>query len=269
MSLKLNGFIIDRVIRMVGLDVSTGAPIFIASQVQDFNLEQTADTKDKNDANGSLLRRFYTNKGANITATNAVLDFNILAVQSGSPKQEATESAPLRLKVDRVVGVNEQTRSGVDLGLGSSTELAATVHVFEYTNAGGLGREFTLGSSATATTFALAEGVLTIPTATDVNAYYVVYEVDAKAATLIESVSTDFPDVIELLVTAIGCEECTPNDIIPIRIDVPKITPDPSFQMSLTTDSTFDFTGSVLVDYCGNEKTLWRCYKIDDDEYED
>lgn len=84
--LNFDNLVIDRVVEgwfeNKNLDV-----LAVLDQIQNFQIAVSSTTKDKTDAQGTLIKRFFTAKQAEITGENAIFSLDLSAIQAGTDKK--------------------------------------------------------------------------------------------------------------------------------------------------------------------------------------
>ena len=84
--LNFDNLVIDRVVEgwfeNKNLDV-----LAVSDQIQNIQISVSSTTKDKTDAQGTLIKRFFTAKQAEITGENAIFSLDLSAIQAGTEKK--------------------------------------------------------------------------------------------------------------------------------------------------------------------------------------
>lgn len=266
MAFMLGEIIIDRVQYAYGEKKEqdgTFTPVLLMSQLSDFTVDISAESKDAVDAQGTLVKRFWQAKTGEVTATNAMINFSSIGAQNGTDPELATTTNVI--KMPRIVAVKAGTTlpmPGYDGG---------EVNVNAMNNSGGMGKSYTLSD------FNITDGtgdfagmkVLTPPDDQDVTQYLVKYERDVTSGARLINEADKFPGTIVLTVKALAIDPCDVNTLKALYIRFPSFQISPELSLSLTTDTTVDFSGSLQADYCGgSEKTLYQLYWADDDSEE-
>lgn len=232
------------------------------NQLNDATIETTSESKEARDKDGTLIRKIYTGKSGTFTATNALLNVNVIAEGTGSPKSVATEAAPL------VVPVIKRVKAGTE-----SIEIEGlqedTVKVVGETNDGAMVTAYTKDTAAGANAFAAVNDKVLLPTDTEVGTFVVTGERQITAGTTVQNRSDMFPKTVHLLVKALGFQTCEPDILRAIYIDIPSFQPSPDQNFQIATDATLDFTGDMQVSYCGSEGKVLYTMHFPDDDIED
>lgn len=92
MAFKIDDMIVDR-IQVAYMETTGGDPIGTLTQLSEATLEVSAESTDAVDKNGTLIKRFWKGKTGTFTATNAMLNLNVMAQMSGTSKKDASVAA--------------------------------------------------------------------------------------------------------------------------------------------------------------------------------
>lgn len=264
MAFKLGDLIIDR-IQMGYAEKFDGTPLYVLSQLSDASIEISAESKDTTDKDGVLIKRFWRAKTGTFTATNAMLNLNILAAQSGNEAQIAGSGANESIVMPRIIitQANETvTLTGYSSGV---SDRAITVNALD-TN-GSMGKAYTLGTTASATEFAVSGTTLTLPTDTNETQYIIKYDRAVTKGVKILNSADKFPKTVKLTLKALCVDPCHADELKGCYIVLPSFQPSPETTIALGGDDTsIDFTGDLQVNYCSATKDLYTVYFCPDDD---
>lgn len=254
----INDIVIDRIQTAVAQN-SAGDVLYTLNQLNNATIETTSESKEARDKDGTLIRKIYTGKSGTFTATNALLNVNVIAEGTGSKKNVATEAAPL------VVPVVKRVKAGT-----TEVEIEGlkedTVKVIGESADGAMVATYTKDTAAGANSYAAVSGKVLLPTDTEVGTFVITADREIKSGTTVQNRSDAFPKTVHLLVKALGFQTCEPDILRAIYIEIPSFQPSPDQNFQIATDATLDFTGDMQVSYCGNEgKVLYNMYFPDDD----
>lgn len=260
MAFSMDGIIIDR-IQMGFAEDFSGNPLYTLTQLSEASISVTAESKEARDANGTLIKTFYTGKSGTFTATNALIDFNILAEGSGSPKQVASTGAKIPMPAIKTFASTTQsaTLTGVKEG---------TVSVIGIAGNGTFVKKFTKDTAAGADKFAITGENLTFPTSvTDNNVaqFVVKYDRDVTSGVKVVNSADKFPDTIKLTLKALAVDPCSADTLRACYIVLPSFQVSPEVEITLSTEGTLNYTGNLQVDYCAADKVLYEIYFAEDD----
>ena len=260
MAFRLDDIIIDRIQMGVAEDFD-GNMLYTLTQLADATIDITAESKDAVDATGTLIKRFYQGKSGEFTANNAMLNLNILGADSGSGKVEASTGATITMP--KIVTV----KSGKTITLADYVKGTVTVNALS-TN-GTMGKAYKSGTSASDTEFAIStEGVLTPPTDATETQYVVKYNRTVAEGVAIKNSADKFPGTVRLTLKALCVDPCSADTLRACYIVLPSFQVSPEVSINLTTDAQMEYKGTLQVDYCSADKTLYEIYIASDDEEE-
>ena len=267
MAFRLDDIIIDRIQYGVATDFKDKL-LYVLTQLSEASINISADSVDAVDNLGTLIKRFYRGKTGEFTATNALINLNIIAAMSGTAKKYASDTNSINMP--RITTV----KSGQTLDLGDNY-VAGSVEVSVLHGNGAMGATFALDTTATDETFAIdSNGVLTPPTGlssddfdTTKDVFLVKYwrAITSDGVKIVNSANA-FPQTIHLYLKALAVDPCSPDELRSCYIYLPSFQPSPEVSISLTTDATLDYTGALQVDYCNADKVLYELYWADEDK---
>lgn len=258
MSFKLGDIIVDR-IQMGVAESFEGELLYTLTQLADGTIDTTAESKDAVDANGTLVKRFWRGKTGTFTASNAMVNINVLGSMSGSAPEIATAEKPIVMP--RILTL----KAGEKVTLTGFVE--GTVRVNALDTNGAMGKAYTKGTAASATEFGLTTaGALTLPTDENEVQYIVKYDRSVTVGAAIRNKADKFPSTIRLTLKVLAVDPCHADTLKAAYIYLPSFQPSPETSISLTTDAQLEFKGDLQVDYCSVDKTLYEFYWADEDE---
>ena len=149
MAFKIGDVIIDRAQFGYGA-TKAGVPLYALTQLNNFNIDITADSTDVNDARGNLVYRKYTGKKGDVTATNAFLNLAVVSTIAATDAEIATSDNAIEMPILTTLKAGETLDLSEDYVDGSAV-------VSGLAN-GALGKEYKLAATpetATKTEFGL------------------------------------------------------------------------------------------------------------------
>lgn len=200
MAFKLGDLIIDR-ISMGYAEKFDGTPLYVLTQLSEASIEISAESRDAVDKDGTLIKRFWNAKTGEFTATNAMLNLNVMAAQSGNEANIAT--ADNVIVMPKIITVKAGTT--VDLN-GFVAGNRITVNALG-TN-GAMGKAYTQGTAASATEFGLAGTKLTAPTDTAESQYVVKFDRNVTEGVDILNSADKFPATVRLTLKGLCVDPC-------------------------------------------------------------
>ena len=200
MAFKLGDLIIDR-ISMGYAEKFDGTPLYVLTQLSEASIEISAESRDAVDKDGTLIKRFWNAKTGEFTATNAMLNLNVMAAQSGNEANIAT--ADNVIVMPKIITVKAGTT--VDLN-GFVAGNRITVNALG-TN-GAMGKAYTQDATASATAFGLSGTKLTAPTDTNEEQYVVKFDRNVNEGVYILNSADKFPKTVKLTMKGLCVDPC-------------------------------------------------------------
>ena len=139
--MNFDGLVIDRILSAVAEDFN-GNLLYRLTQLSDASLETSAESKEATDAQGILIKKFYSSKSATFSATNTLLDLNVIGETTGSGKQVASSTSTI--KMPRMMIVKPST-DAITL---PETPITGTLKISAVSSNGTLGNVYTASASA-------------------------------------------------------------------------------------------------------------------------
>ena len=230
--------IVDR-IQVAYLETTSGTPIGTLTQLSEATLEVSAESTDAVDKNGTLIKRFWRGKTGTFTATNAMLNLNVMAQMSGTSKQVATTEAPFAA----VPGVTIVKISGKATLAGY---VDGSIKVNYLYNNGTMGETVDTSNY----TIVASSGEFTAPAeapSNDVDRVIVRYNRKATSGVGIKNSADKFPQTIHLILKVLIVDPCDASQLRSAIVDIPSFQPSPEVSISFSTDGTIDFSGDLQV----------------------
>ena len=251
MAFNLNNFVIDRIIRAVGMSNQDDSVLFAINQVTNASLNVTSETAEAVDALGTPIAIFNRAKTAEFSAENALFDMNLMAVQAGSSKKVAATGATIEVPMFEVMEGEELSKTPV-----------GDVKFYTLSGDGSLGDAIAVSADGGEDGGVVVDGksVTGLPTGVQVMA---VYEYDANGeegngAISVVNSAKDFPKACKLVLEILGCDVCNQEELIYAYLILPNFKISPDFDWNLATDGTHPFSGTAMQDYCDSKKVLYQ-----------
>ena len=263
MAFKLGDIIVKEIIYAMASNITTGDPLYVLTQLSEANINITSESSDVTDKDGNLVKRIWKSKAGEFTATNAFLNMNILAASGAITDIAAIGnklSGPKIIKVPK--GTLTKTLENVVTG---------SITVNQYFGDGSLGKKYELGTSASATEFAVATDgtttTLTLPTDAEAEYYMVKFNREFESGAIIKNSAKEFPNSVNMLMKVLYFDPCAKDVVKAAYVEMPSFQVSPETSMSLSSDSpTQDFNGSLEIDYCSDDKDLYNIYLVDEED---
>lgn len=260
----LNNLIFDRVVGATVADKGEKVKAWL-SQLSNIAFNVSADPVEITDAMGNVVYRKYNAKNLEITATNAFISTDVIALTSGSDMIYGSEDAPLRFPKIEEVSVGTTT-------LDVAGFVEGTMEVYGLTASGAMSTEvFSLTAEDEAHQFSIAENVLTLPTYTDdaIIKFLVKYTRDVTSGMMAVNYGDKFSKTTELVFKCLAVDPCD-QKLRAAYIVVPSasISPDAELAIANGESNTIDFSAQALLDMCATDKTLFYVAFAEEDEEE-
>lgn len=258
----LNNVIFDRVVGATVSDKVSGIVKAWLSQLSNIAFNVSADPIEIADAMGNIVYRKYNAKNLEITATNAFISTDVIALTSGTDMLYAKEGTPLRFpKIEEIkVGTKTLDVSGLVEG---------TMKVYGLTKSGAMSTEvFGLTAEDEDHQFAISENVLTLPTYTDdqIAKWLVKYTRDVKSGMMARNYGDKFSKITELVFKCLAVDPCDKKlRAAYIVVESASISPDVELAIANGESNTIDFSAQALLDMCADDKTLFYVAFAEDD----
>lgn len=264
MAFNFEDMLIDRVVEIVFRD-SAGKVLGGLNQVSDFSINQTSETKDKTDAQGVLIKRFFTAKNVEVSGTSALPSLSLIAMINGTTKDIADSATSTKLPYN-LPSIEKYDASATTVTLKYTP--VGTVSVCGLTASGvpdpTLNYKLVTGTPAAANEFSVASNVVTFDSSAT-GSVQITYEYEADDAVAVMDKSTGFPATCEMLVKVLVCEACDKENMRLAYISFPAYQMSPDMDWTIDTESGLGFSGSAQVDYCGGEQALFTVSVSADD----
>lgn len=267
-AINFDQLVIDRVVDAWFESKTTNELIAVLDQVTNFSVNTTSETKDKTDAQGVLLKRYFLSKSVEISGENAVFSLNMASIQSGSAKKTGTQVTLPRImqiaKTDSPYALPDTPIDGTLMLYGTSENGVVDVS-----------KKYTRGAAAGVDTYAVAESggvtTITVPTnATDtVQIKYEYTVADGDIAARVDQTGDKFPAECKATFRILCSDLCDSETVRALYVVFPKFQMSPDVELSFSTDSTQSFSATALKDYCGKGQILYYIAIAEDsDDYD-
>ena len=267
MQLNLDKLVIDRVVDGQFEDKNNKL-LAVLDQVQNFSINTTSETKDKTDATGNIIKRFYTAKNVEISGENAVLSLNLMSLQTGSDIIKNSD-----VVLPRILQV-AKTDSALKL---PDVPIEGTLSVYgTYDN--GLPNtdlQYARGTVAGEGTYALAvvDGVATISLPTDatpsVQIKYDYQVAEGNVAVRVNQDGSSFPKECKATFRVLCSDVCDAETVMALYVVFPRFQMAPDFDWTVDTESAQSFTAQAFKDYCAKNQLLFYVAVAEDsDDYD-
>lgn len=237
MAFKLDDIIIDSIDMALATDFND-VPQYVLTQLSEATIEISAESTEAVDKNGTLIKKFYKSKAGTFTATNAMLNLNIVGAMSGEGKKYAAAGADA-IVMPKIITVKAGEKVALDGWAAASTpdvDSDATPHdhsisIAAITNSGAMipGVSYSLTTGAVSTTqykIVLEDGkymfYAPLEDATNgVSKFVVLYKRPVESGVMIQNRADKFPDTVRLYIKALCVDPCSADTLRAVTIYLP------------------------------------------------
>ena len=258
----VNNFVIDRIIRGVGLSQKDGSALFSINQIQNASLNCSSESTDAVDALGTPIATFYRAKNAEFSAENALFDMNLMATQMGTTKKVAGSGAKILTPAMETLEY-----AGEPTATLKHTPKTIPTEAYKLNGDSTFGIKYKKGSLANETDFTLSGTTFTFPTGlTNGDQIFVMYEYEAEKAVSVVNSAVEFPKGCRFVMEVLGCDVCDQSTLVHAYVVFNNFKLSPDFDWSIATDGAHPFSGKAQQDYCDKEKKLFSIIIPDEAE---
>lgn len=262
--LSLSNFIVDRVISGVAYNKDESGneyPVLKMDQCQNTSITCGSESTDIVDNVGSPIMTLYRAKTCEISGENAILDFGITALQMGTDKKVADADNKVVAPAQELFEAKGGTYTL------KHKPMASPAYLYALNDDSSLGEKYKLGSSATATEFAVDGQNVTLPTGVvDGTQMFVSYDYESDAAVEIVNSAKNFPKSCKLVLRVLGYNPCNKENKLGAYIIFDSFQMSPDFDLSLNAGEAQSWSGKATQDYCSKDRALMRIVVVDDDD---
>lgn len=266
-----DNIVIDRVVDAWFENKTSGDLLAVLDQITNFSINTTSETKDKTDAQGVLLKRYFTSKSVEISGENATFSLNLFATQNGTSKVVDTDVIIPRIYQatipnDKTITLPETPIDGTFQLYGVSANGNVDVDV-KYEPVA------TTSPAPTATEYYLDENVLYVPTGLDVGTtLQIKYNrrvISGTKAARVDVAGDKFPKECKATFRVLCSDLCNSEEVYALYIVFEKFQMSPDFDWTVDTESNQSFSATAFKDYCSKGQTLyWIAIADDTDDYD-
>lgn len=261
-----DNLVIDRVVDGWFESKSTGNVLAVLDQISNFSINTTSETKDKTDAQGALLKRYYTSKSVEISGENATFSLNLFATQNGVQKVTGTS-----VRMPRIYLASKPVAPATTITL-PEQPIAGTFQLYGTSDNGNVDvdKKYTAATGTEPVpgkdTYVLSGTTLTLPTnATDqVQIKYERIVTDGTTAARVDVKGDQFPKECKATFRVLCSDLCESEEVLALYIVFEKFQLSPDFDWTVDTESTQNFTATAFKDYCGKGQVLYYIAVADD-----
>ena len=272
---NFDNLVIDRVVDGWFESKSTGDLLAVLDQISNFSINTTSESKDKTDAQGALLKRYFTSKSIEVSGENATFSLNLFATQNGVSKVTGTDVVMPRIFLADVKNTAGEGETPVQTVTLPETPIAGTLKVYGTSGNGNVDVEqkYSPATGETPTpgdnTYVLSGTTLAFNGEKTVQIKYD-RQVDADTVAARVNVQGDkFPKECKATFRVLCSDLCDSEEVLALYIVFEKFQMSPDFDWTVDTESTQNFSATAFKDYCAKGQTLFYIAVADDtDDYD-
>lgn len=243
--------------------------IAVLDQLQNLSINTSSETKDKTDAQGALIKRYFTAKSVEITGENAIFSMDLAAIQSGSDKKTGSQ-----VTMPRIMQFTKPASGTFAVELPDVPE-DGSLFVYATLDNGtvDVSKQYEKATTAATDKYAITTSdnvtTITMPTnATDVVQVKYLYTVKPEdVAERVDITGDGFPKECQATFRVLCSDVCDSETVRALYFVFPKFQMSPDNDLSIATDATQNFTATAAKDYCGKGQVLYYI-AIAEDSYE-
>lgn len=213
----------------------------------------------------SLVKTRVFRKTGTFTATNAMLNLNVMSQMSGTSKKDASVAADASY-FQKVPGL-----AIVKIAANATAELPG--YILDSEDVNYLYNNGTMGDTVPPNQYTLnEEGHFVAPAVKpeeDIDRVIIRYDRTADAGIAVKNSADKFPQTIRLILKVLIVDPCNASLLRAAIIDIPSFQPSPELSMTFSSDSTIEFSGDLQVNYCSSDQELYSIYVLESDEEEE
>lgn len=269
---NFDNLVIDRVVDAWFESKSTGDLLAVLDQISNFSINTSSETKDKTDAQGALLKRYFTSKSVEVSGENATLSLNLFALQNGVNKLTNGE-----VRMPRIFMAEKPADGSTFTVALPDAPIEGTLKVYGTSTNGDadVEKKYVEDDAAGAGKYSVAEvgGVTTITMPTDATPSVQIkyeYNVDAnKVAARVNVLGDRFPKECKATFRVLCSDLCDSEEVLALYVVFEKFQMSPDFDWTLDTESTQSFSATAFKDYCAKNQILYYIAIAEDsDDYD-
>lgn len=267
MAHNLNNIIVDRVLRGIFSDKDDNI-IFSLNQIQDLSMSQTSESQEILDALGVSIMELMRSKALEVSASNAIYDFGLLAAQYGTNKVEVGTTMVVPMMQSIEVPAAEEDATTVVCTLDHIPTSAITA-VYELNGDSTLGNKYIPGTGVEAKTFMHVDGeqTITLPASAGGLDMFVMYEYETDKAIEIVNSADKFAQMGKMTFEILAYDVCDPETKLFGYLILDRFQLSNDFDWAIGGDSqTHEFSGRAHVNYCDKNKKMCRVVIVDDED---
>ena len=267
-TVNFDNLIIDRVTAGWFETKTDNELLAVLDQISNFQVNTSSETKDKTDAQGALLKRYFTAKSVEVTGENATFSMNLLAIQTGSEKKTGTD-----VVLPRIIQATKPESGTFSVVLPDAPENGTLIVVGTTSNGlPDVSKQYERDDNAGAGKYSVtvSEGVTTITMPTDAtDTVQIKYEFKVpanKLAARVDQTGDKFPKECKATFQILCSDICDTETVVALYVVFPKFQISPDVDLTFDTESSQAFSASAMKDYCSKGGILYYVALVEDSD---
>lgn len=254
--LNIENLVINQTIRGTYFDRGTNEVIFNVENLQNSSLECSGEQVFVNDQLGRKLAAFDRSKDAVFSAENALINFGLMAAQFGSDKEIASEEKMIPVPAFELIEVKDVTK----IALATEPIEGSLKFIYSTHKDKSKSEKYALGTTASATEFAITGKEITLPTDVfkvgDMVAIW--YEKNSAEAMQIVNSATTFAKPGKFVLEVLAHDVCAPEVEYYCYVIFSNSKLDNNVTINFSNEAVHQFTINAIQDYCTANKELFK-----------
>lgn len=255
--MNIDNLVINRVVRGTLFDKSTNEVLVSINQISDASLECSGEQVYATDALGQRIAAFDRSKEATFSASNALINFGLMAAQFGSDAEYATSTEKMVVPKFELI---EVTGDATKITLAEMPATDSVKYIYSTHADKSKGIQYPLGSVASETEFAISGKEITLPLEQFVAGDRVAiwYEIESENAQRIINSTATFAKGGRFVLEVLACDVCDVNTEYYAYVIFNNAKFDNNTTIDFNTEATQAFTINALQDYCSASNELFE-----------
>lgn len=256
-----NELVLEKIRSVEEYDPATNELTGRYTQIEEPNLQTSAEGTDVTDAMGATIQTFYGAQSGTFSFTNSLFSLDLAASQFGTKKKIASDEEKITMPVSETITIgSDNTVTLKYVPVGPEKAEIKYVKVINENNTFGDTYEISPTSAPGKFTLDAESKKITLPEGVT-GRVFVNYEKGTSTAVQVSKSATDEPEVKSLLIHAIFHDPCNKNIVYAGVISVPRAQIDPSsVELSLTPDGKHSASYLLQKPYCDDTAKLFDIF---------
>jgi len=261
--INFDKLILDKFLRVTGLDRTTSELLFMFDEIQDGNIENTENKVDITGAGGVNIAALKRNKAVTATFNNAYLVMSAMGMQTGSGVVEASEQNKFTVPVVEIV----KATSATEVSVTKTPKTGTLKYAYAVNPDGTQGKKYNLAAeSPSSNTFTLVDKKLTFAGNTwkQGDPVLVIYDTEVSVGKKISNKGNVNSLDAYLIIDALCRDVCNSNTLYYTKIVIPYASTTGNFTIQTSdTPQPHNFVAESMPDPCGQDKEFWTWYVVE------